>query len=83
MAASRGGIAVFFRKKKQDFFDENREADCACCRHGNGKEESPACLLGLSHEPGENCRKFEYDPLKRQPAAMPPLKSFDPNDFKL
>ena len=46
MAASRGGIAVLFRKKKQDFFDENREADCACCRHGDGKEEDPACLLG-------------------------------------
>ena len=30
-----------------------------------------------------DCRKFAYDPLKRTPQNLPPLREYDPEDFKL
>ena len=90
---------MLFHKKKKDYFDEKREADCSCCRLGSDFDGAVVCKAGLDLEPDGHlkvlalaavealgqlhCRKFSYDPLKRKPFAPPPLREYDPEDFKL
>ena len=74
---------MLFHKKKKNYFDEKREADCSCCRLGSDFDGAVVCKAGLDLEPDGSCRKFSYDPLKRKPFAPPPLREYDPEDFKL
>lgn len=63
-----------FGKKK--LFGNDVEPDCALCAHAEGRH----CSLGIAQKP---CARFRYDPLKRTPETLPPLKHFGKDDFKL
>ena len=62
---------MLFHRKKKDYFGDKIETDCAYCRFGS------------DFDGDGSCRKFSYDPLKRKPFAPPPLREYDPDDFKL
>lgn len=74
---------MLFHKRKKNYFDEEIEVSCQYCRYGFDFDGAAVCRLGRSRNPDGSCRKFQYDPLKRQPYAPPPLREFDPEDFKL
>ena len=69
--------------KKKSYFNEHIDVSCGYCKHGSEFDGAVVCKLGRLLSVDCTCKYFDYDPLKRQPAAMSPLKSFDPNDFKL
>ena len=77
------GAPLLFHRKKKDYFGDKIETDCAYCRFGSDFDGAVVCKVGLDLEPDGSCRKFSYDPLKRKPFAPPPLREYDPDDFKL
>ena len=42
---------MLFHKKKRDYFDEKREANCSCCRLGSDFDGAVVCKAGLDLEP--------------------------------
>lgn len=66
-----------FFKKKQQIFGAKIEPDCLYCRYNSG-EKDIICRFGSSP-----CKKYSYDPTKREPKAKPPLKSYNEDDFSL
>lgn len=76
---------MFGRKRKKLLFGENIELDCRYCRHnGAAQGESPLCTIKLEVKNGK-CKKYAYDPLRREPRVAPLLRSsgFSKEDFKL
>ena len=74
-----------FKKKKKSLFGNNVEINCAhCLRNGAKQGEEPLCTLRLSLNNGK-CKKYEYDPLRREPRTSPGLHSdsYGEDDFKL
>jgi hypothetical protein len=41
------------------------------------------CLLKGVTDPGDRCRKFDYDPLRRVPFRQPVLQTYTQADFSL
>lgn len=73
------------RKKKKPLFGADIEPNCHYCRqNGASGEKEPLCVLGLQMKNGK-CKKYRYDPLRREPRTAPPLRSegFREEDFKL
>lgn len=71
-----------FGKKKKPLFGAGIEADCALCANWLADGQEGRCRLELNL--GEKgCKKFTYDPLKREPRKAPPLREFDPEEFKI
>jgi hypothetical protein len=58
---------------------------CAYCLHGRLSPDKRSILcvkrgvVALDYA----CRRYEYDPLKRQPRRAPTLPTFSPEDFEL
>ena len=73
---------MFFRKKKQRLFGAQIDPDCALCQHSASQGESTYCALRREAVTGP-CKKFAYDPLRREPRRTPPLREHDPDEFKL
>lgn len=75
---------MFGRKKKKGLFGTQIEQSCAYCRRNGGKPgEPPICTLRLTPKKGK-CKKYEYDPLMREPKAAPGLGGgYTAEDFKL
>ncbi|MCH5353582.1 MAG: hypothetical protein J1E06_08970 [Acutalibacter sp.] len=74
-----------FGKKRKALFGNNVEISCAhCLRNGAKQGEEPLCTLRLTLKDGK-CKKYEYDPLRREPRTAPGLRSdgFKEEDFKL
>jgi hypothetical protein len=69
---------LFKKKKKTQFFGANIEPSCELCRYNSGKEK-PFCVHGK--DCSKVCKKYEYDPLKRQPDKAPKLKDYSADDF--
>ena len=67
----------------QKLFKKDMEVRCEYCAHSSEFDGSCVCQLGKYLTPEGGCRKFAYDPLKRTPVALPPLREYDPEDFKL
>lgn len=74
---------MLFHRSKKEFFDEKIEVDCSYCRFGSDFDGAVVCRAGLELSTDGSCRKFSYDPLKRKPFAPPPLREYDPDEFKL
>lgn len=75
----------WFRKKKQPpLFGGGVEPTCAYCQHNAGREGRPVCSLGRKPQ-GDTCKKYQYDPLRREPQTAPPLRTsqYRPEDFQL
>lgn len=76
---------MFGKKRKKALFGANIEPDCRYCRHNGAKQgDEPLCTLRLEAKEGK-CKKYEYDPLMREPRSAPPLRSgqYSEEDFKL
>lgn len=69
---------------KKELYNKKIDPQCRYCRHG---QVSP--LGGILCEkyglttPDFHCKKFAYDPLKREPMPTAVLPQFDPEDFAL
>ncbi len=58
---------------------------CALCIHGRRSADGRVILCvhkGVA-DPGDRCRKFSYDPLRRVPFRQPVLDAFTAQDFTL
>lgn len=58
---------------------------CTYCFYGEKTEDNTGVLCrrkGVMPLDG-SCRKFKYDPLKREPKRMPELPVYHEEDFKL
>lgn len=73
-----------FGKKKKELFGTQVPLDCAYCRRSSAKPgEPPLCTLGLTPKDGK-CKRYEYDPLMREPKPAPALSGgFSKEDFEL
>lgn len=76
---------MFGKRRKKALFGATIELDCRYCRHNGATQgEEPMCTLKLAVKNGK-CKKYAYDPLRREPKNAPPLRSagFSEEDFKL
>ena len=69
----------------QKLYGNRIESACAYCRHGKRTADGRAVLcmhkgvVPLYH----HCRHYEYDPLRRIPAAAPPMQTHTEDEFFL
>lgn len=58
---------------------------CHLCANGRFSADGEVilCLLKGVTDPGDCCRKFNYDPLRRVPFRQPPLATFSEEDFRI
>lgn len=69
-----------FGKKKPKLFGNEIEPSCEYCIHFSVMAGQGRCVFSLSCP---DCGKFQYDPLRREPKAAPPLKDYSDEDFRL
>ena len=73
------------KKNKALFRAKEYEPACELCRHGKLAPDGQSVLCarrGVMRRQS-SCKKYEYDPLKRQPRRTPLLPEFDPEAFAL
>ena len=58
---------------------------CSYCVHGklSPNKESILCVKAGIVDLDYSCKKFKYDPLKRQPRRPKAIDKFDASDFSL
>ena len=68
------------------YFKKDAEAACKYCEHGVPVPDGTAVLCekigGVMH-PYSKCRRFKYDPLKREPKVITLNRDFKKEDFSL
>ena len=65
-------------------FNKKTEPQCALCEHGVLSGNSVICRkAGGVMDLYSKCRKFKYDPLKREPKVLSVSKDFSKEDFQL
>lgn len=67
-------------------FNKNTEPQCAFCEHGSpiGEGETVLCRkAGGVMQSFSKCKKFKYDPLKREPKVITFKGNFSKDDFSL
>jgi len=74
-------LILFGLKKK--LFGSQIDTNCEYCSYNTGTEEEPVCSKGIEIKEDGTCRRFSYDPLMRNPRALPPLREYDLDDFSL
>lgn len=74
----------FRKKKKQTLFGGNIQPSCIYCQHNSAKEGEVVCALRQTPQ-NDSCKKYQYDPLRREPKVAPSLRTsqFRPEDFQL
>jgi hypothetical protein len=73
------------RSNKKLYRARDYEACCACCVHGKAAPDGSGVLCSLRGVMRDTslCKKYEYDPVKREPQRSPALPVFDPEQFTL
>ena len=73
------------RKQKRLFRSSDYEPSCGFCQHGKASPDGVSVLCSLRGVMRRQscCKKYEYDPLKREPACAPELPAYDPEMFAL
>ena len=63
----------------------NYEPACECCRFGKPAPDGNSVLCSVRGVMRKQscCKKYEYDPIKRQPSRTPLLPEYDPEQFTL
>lgn len=58
---------------------------CSLCEYGRPSPDAAAvlCVKRGVMLPDSSCKKFKYDPIKRQPPAKQKLPAYAPEDFRL
>ena len=67
-------------------FNKSIEPQCAFCEYGSsvGNDETVLCRkIGGIMQPFSKCKKFRYDPLKREPKVISFSGDFSKEDFSL
>ena len=66
-------------------FDNTISPSCSYCEHGCRTSDGAAILCEKRGVVGTDfyCRKFLYDPLKREPKRRPRLPDYQASDFEL
>lgn len=65
-------------------FNKKTEPQCALCEYGVISGESVVCRkAGGVMTFYSKCRKFKYDPLKREPRVITVSNDFSKEDFEL
>lgn len=67
---------------KKQLFGKNIVPSCVYCEYSKNEGESQFCTANKQLKNGK-CKKFNYNPIMREPKGMAPLKSFDKEDFTL
>lgn len=68
---------------KKKLFGNNVPPRCDYCRYyKKNSSGEPSCPYGFKTV-GDTCKKYVYDPLKREPQSMPTIPKFTADDFKL
>lgn len=68
------------------YFKKDAEAACKYCEHGVQVPDGTAVLcekIGGVMQPYSKCRRFKYDPLKREPKVITLNRDFKKEDFSL
>lgn len=70
---------------KKKLFGNNIEPACAYCQLGRPAPDQVMILCPKNGPvaPHFQCKKFIYDPLKREPKRLPELPTFSPDEFKI
>lgn len=70
---------------KKLFGKKDISASCSYCTHGRiaPNKESILCKKSGLVDVDYSCKKFKYDPLKRQPTRPRPIVKYDEEDFSL
>lgn len=70
---------------KKLFGKKDISASCSYCVHGRlaPNKESVLCKKSGLVDLDYSCRKFKYDPLKRQPVRPRPIIKYEEEDFSL
>lgn len=66
-------------------FSKQLPRHCEYCVHGMASEFSDEILClkkGITHST-DSCRKYKYDPLKRQPKRQTVGDNYSPEDFSI
>lgn len=66
-------------------FSKKLPRRCEYCIHGMASEFSDEILClkrGITHA-GDSCRRYKYDPLKRQPQRQKLADNYSPEDFSI
>jgi hypothetical protein len=85
---------IMFNKKG---YNKNIHPDCAYCLYGSSVEDNNSddsstavfiakkiiCKRNVKHIVNSSCRRFKYDPLKREPKHAAPLPEYSMKDFEL
>ena len=72
---------MLFSKKK--LFGNNIPKRCDYCKYcEKNSSGNPSCPYGTKTV-DDTCKRYVYDPLKREPQSMPTLPKFTADDFKL
>jgi len=67
------------------WFGKNIDPKCEYCALGqlSFDQEKVLCSKRGVVDPWYRCRRFSYDPLKRQPAAAPAIPIYSKEDFEI
>ena len=68
--------------KKYKFFGNNIEVSCDYCAHSQINNGAQFCTMNKVLKNGK-CRKFEYNPIMREPKKQNALPKFKEEDFAL
>lgn len=71
---------------KNKFYNDDNEKICALCEYGRLSPDNASvlCIKRGVMKLDSTCRKFKYDPFKREPKhANSSLMQFDPKEFEL
>ena len=72
---------MFLSKKK--LFGNSVPPRCEYCLHSEKSNGgNPVCPYSMGMT-GDTCKRYVYDPLKREPQSLPTLPKFTADDFKL
>lgn len=68
-----------------NFFKKDIEPQCKYCEFGtpSGRESVLCKKVGGIMQPFSKCRKFKYDPLKREPRIKSLSTDFSKEDFSI
>ncbi len=67
-------------------FNKNTEPQCAFCEYGSPVDDGKTVLcrkMGGIMQAFSKCKKFKYDPLKREPKVITFSGEFSKEDFSL
>lgn len=72
-------LKIFHKKK---LFGNNIPPSCEYCRFSaKNTGGNLSCVYGTAAD--DTCKRYEYDPLKREPKSAPTLPTFTADDFRL